>query len=167
MTKQFLGAKRLRELFRLAHAGWEFQNCRELAAHFVWVWGRDAELSEDEIRDKLLELNASFYRPISEKELFYTAKGNGKSYRYTNVRIRLALGLDDSEGYFTDRRSREYKDRAGKTRRHKKWIAALVLAGKKIREIAQELHLSVSLVKRRRTEMKKAEGFSFWAAVPI
>ena len=167
MTKQFLGAKRLRELLRLAHAGWGFQNCRELAAHFAWVWGRDAELSEDEIRDKLLELNACFYRPLSEKELFYTAKGNGKSYRYTNVRIRLTLGLDDSEGYFTGRRSREYKDRAGTTRRHKKWIAALVLAGKKIREIAQELHLSVSLVKRRRTEMKKAEGFTFWAAVPI
>lgn len=105
--------------------------------HSTWVWGRDAELSEHEIRDRLLELNACVYRPISEKELFYTAKGNGKSYQYTNIRIRLALGLDDSEGYFTDRRSREYKDRAGKTRRHKKWIAALVLARKKIYEVAQ------------------------------
>lgn len=53
MTKQFLGAKRLRELLRLAHTGWGFQDCRELAAHFAWIWGRDAELSEDEIRDKL------------------------------------------------------------------------------------------------------------------
>lgn len=59
----------------------------------------------------------------------------------------------------------EFKDRAGKTRLHKKLIAALVLAGKKIREIAQELRLSVSLVKRRRTEMNKAEGFGSWAAV--
>lgn len=42
-----------------------------------------------------------------------------------------------------------------------------MLAGKKIREIAQELHLSISLVKRRRMEMKKAEGFAFWSAVPI
>ena len=167
MTKQFLGAKRLRELLRLAHTGWGFQDCRELAAHFAWIWGRDAELSEDEIRDKLRELNACFYQPISERELFYTARGNGKSYRYTNSRIRLALGLDGSEGYFAGRRSREYKNRAGKTQLHKKWIAALVLAGKKIREIAQEMHLSISLVKRRRTEMKKAEGFTFWAAVPI
>ena len=44
----------------------------------------DAELSEDEIRDKL-ELNDCFYQPISERELFYTARGNGKSYRYTNL----------------------------------------------------------------------------------
>ena len=101
MTKQFLGAKRLRELLRLAHAGWGFQDCRELAAHFAWIWGRDAEFSEDEIRNKLRELNACFYQPISERELFYTARGNGKSYRYTNTRIRLALGLDGSEGYFT------------------------------------------------------------------
>ena len=39
--------------------------------------------------------------------------------------------------------------------------------GKEIREIAQELHLSISLVKRRRTEMKKEEGFAFWSAVPV
>lgn len=32
----------------------------ELAAHFAWIWGRDAELSEDGIRDKLRELNACF-----------------------------------------------------------------------------------------------------------
>ena len=79
----------------------------------------------------------------------------------------MALELDDSEGDFTGRRSREYQNRAGKTWLHKKWIAALVLAGKKIREIAQELHLSISLVKRRRAEMKKAGGFKFWDAVPI
>lgn len=78
MTKQFLGAKRLRELLRLAHTGWGFQDCRELAAHFAWIWGRDAELSEDEIRDKLRELNAAFYQPISERELFYTARGERK-----------------------------------------------------------------------------------------
>lgn len=135
--------------------------------HFTWIWGRDAELSEDEIRDRLLELNACFYRSLLDKELFYTAKENGKSYQYTNIRIRLALGLDDSERYFTGRCSREYKDRAGKTQRHKKWITALVLARKKIHEVAQELHLSVSLVKCRRTEMKKTEGFTFWAAVSI
>ena len=37
----------------------------------------------------------------------------------------------------------------------------------KIREIARELHPSVSLVKRRRTQMNKAVIFGFWAAVPI
>lgn len=78
----------------------------------------------------------------------------------------MDLGLDGSEGYFTGQPLRKFKDRAGKTRLHKKLIAALVLAGKKIREIARELCLSVSLVKRRRTEMNKAEGFGFWAAIP-
>lgn len=107
ITKQFLGAKRPRELLRLAHTGWSFQDCRELTAHFSWIWGRDAKLPEDEIRGKLRELNACFYQSISERELFYTARGNGKIYRYTNSRIRLALG---SEGYFTGRRSQEYKN---------------------------------------------------------
>lgn len=137
-----------------------------MAAHFAWMWGRDAGLSEKKIREKLRELNDWYYEPLSERELFYTARGNGKSYKYTNERIRLDLGLDGSEGYFIGKPSREFKNRAGKTRLHKKLIAALVLAGKKIREIAQELHLSVSLIKRRRTEMKKAEGFSFWATLP-
>ena len=166
MTKERLGTKRLNELIELARSGWGFERCREMAAHFAWMWGRDAGLSEKKIREKLRELNDWYYEPLSERELFYTARGNGKSYKYTNERIRLDLGLDGLEGYFIGKPSREFKNRAGKTRLHKKLIAALVLAGKKIREIAQELHLSVSLIKRRRTEMKKAEGFSFWATLP-
>ena len=38
---------------------------------------------------------------------------------------------------------------------------------KKITEIAHELRLSISIVKRRRSEMKKTEGFLFWAAAEI
>lgn len=76
------------------------------------------------------------------------------------------MGLDGTEGYFAGRPLRRFRDRAGKTRLHKKLIAALVLAGKKIREIARELRLSVSLVKRRRTEINRAKGFGFWAAFP-
>ena len=166
MTKKSLGIKRLKELMGLAQSGWRFEHCRELAAHFAWIWGKDAEWSDEEIQEWLLELNGYFHVPLCERELFRTAKGNGKSYKYTNERIRLDLGLDGSEGYFTGRPLRKFKDRAGKTRLHKKLIAALVLAGKKIREIAQELRLSVSLVKRRRTEMDKAENFGFWAALP-
>lgn len=167
VSKKGLGIKRLKELMGLAQSGWRFEHCRELSAHFVWVWGKDAGWSDEEIQDWLLELNGYFHEPLCERELFRTAKGNGKSYRYTNERIRLNLGLDGSEGYFTGHPLRKCKDRAGKTRLHKKLIAALVLAGKKIREIAQELRLSISLVKRRRTEMNKAEGFGFWATVPV
>lgn len=156
----------MKELMGPAQSGWRFEHCRELAAHFAWIWGKDAGWGDEEIRGWLLEFNGYFHEPLCKRELFHTAKGNGKSYRYTNKRIRLDLGLDGSEGYFTGRLLRKCKDRASKTRLHKKLIAALVLAGKKIREIAQELRLSVSLVKRRRTEMNKAEGFGFWAAIP-
>ena len=166
MTKQSLGRKRMKELMGLAQSGWGFHRCRELAAHFAWIWGQDAGWSDEKVKEWLLELNGYFHKPLCERELFRTAKGNGKSYRYTNERIRLDLGLDGSEGYFTGRPLRKCKNRAGKTRLHKKLIAALVLAGKKIREIARELRLSVSLVKRRRTEMNKAEGFGFWAEIP-
>lgn len=165
MTKKSLGTKRLRELIGLAQSGWRFEHCREVAAHFAWIWGKDAGWEDEEIREWLLELNGYFHEPLCQRELFRMAKGNGKSYLYTNEPIRLNLGLDGSECYFTGRPLRKFKDRVGKTRLYKRLIAALVLAGKKIREIARELRLSVSLVKRRRTEMNKAEGFGFWAAL--
>lgn len=100
MSKKSLGTKRLKELMGLAQSGWRFEHCRELAAHFVWIWGQDAEWSDEKIKEWLWELNGYFHEPLHEQELFRTAKGNGKSYRYTNERIRLDLGLDGSEGYF-------------------------------------------------------------------
>lgn len=51
MTKKNLGTKRLKELMRLAQSGWGFHRCRELAAHFAWIWGKDAEWSDDEIQE--------------------------------------------------------------------------------------------------------------------
>ena len=164
MTSQCLGIKRFHEMFSLARSGWGFWQCREKAAHLTWIWGCDAGFSTSECEEKLRQLNSLFYAPLSERELLKTAKGSGKSYRYKNESIRDALGLDGSEGFFVGRRSREFKDREGKAKRHKKLIAALVLLGKKISDIARELRLSISIVKRRRAEMKKSEGFTFWAA---
>ena len=167
MTAQWLGAKRLNELFLLARSGWGFINCREKTSHLAWIWARDAGFSMSECEDKLRQLNEYFHMPLRERELFHIAKGNGKSYWYTNERIRFELGLDVSDGYFVNFRSREFKDREGKAKLHKKLISTMVLIGKKISEIACELHLSISLVKRRRSQMKKMEGFDFWAAVKI
>ena len=167
MTAHCLGIKRLNELFALARQGWGFVGCREKTAHLVWIWSRDAGLSQQETEYRLHELNRLFYSPLSERELLYTARGSGKQYKYTNKRIRMELGLDGTEGFFLGRRSHAGKDRAKTTAVHKKKIAELVLAGKKILEIARELRLSISLVKRRRSEMKKAEGFSFWAAILV
>ena len=167
MTAHCLGIKRLNELFALARQGWGFIGCREKTAHLAWIWSRDAGLSRQETEYRLRELNRLFYAPLSERELLYTARGSGKQYKYTNERIRTELGLDGTEGFFTGRRSREGKNRAKITTIHKKKIATLVLAGKKIVEIARELGLSISLIKRRRTEMKKSEGFTFWAAIPV
>ena len=167
MTSQWLGIKRMSEMFALARSGWEFWSCREKAAHLMWIWGRDARLSTEECEFKLHRLNEQFHSPLSERELLRTARGRDKQYHYKNETIRAVLGLDGSEGFFVGKRSREFKNRAGKAKRHKKLIAALVMLGKKISEIADELRLSISLVKRRRTEMKKAEGFSFWATAKI
>jgi len=166
MTAHYLGVKRLNELMSLAEHDWGFSGCREKAGHLAWVWARDAGMDEMEIKEYLIKLNKLFYAPLTVRELFYTARGSGKSYKYTNERIRSVLGIDSSDGYFTGGRSRKFKDRAGKAKKHKKMIAALILAGKKIREIAGEIGLSISLIKRRRTEMKNAEGFTFWASCP-
>ena len=154
-------------MLALARSGWGFWHCREKAAHLMWIWGRDAGLSISECEERLCQLNAMYHAPLSERELLRTARGNDKSYSYTNESIRNVLGLDRSDGFFVGHRAREFKNRAGKSKRHKKLIAALVLIGKKISEIASELRLSLSIVKRRRTEIKKAEGFKFWAAAQI
>jgi len=167
MTAAWLGTKRLNELFHLADQGWGFINCREKTAHLAWIWLRDAGFAMPECEMQLRRLNELFYAPLSIRELLYTAKGNGKNYRYSNQTIRSLLGLDGSEGFFIGHRSREFKDRAGKARKHKRLIAGLVLLGKKIREIAKELKLSISLVKRRRIEIKKSEGFTHWATAQI
>jgi hypothetical protein len=167
MTSEWLGSKRIYEMFALARSGWGFWNCREKAAHLMWVWCRDTGLPIEECEEKLCQLNDMYHTPLSKRELLRTARGNDKSYYYTNNSIRSVLGLDGSEGFFVGHHVREFKDREGKAKRHKKLIAALVMLGKKISEIADELRLSISIVKRRRTEIKKSEGFKFWAAVKI
>ena len=167
MTEQWLANKRIGEMFRLARWGHGFYDCRESAAHMMWSWVRQVNLSPAECESKLRELNEYFHAPLSESELLKTARGGEKIYWYRNQTIRDRLGLAPSDGFFVSRRAREFKDRAGKARRHKKLIAGLILLGKKIREIAQELKLSVSLVKRRRTEIKKSEGFKIWAVAQI
>lgn len=167
MTAQCLGVKRMHSILALARDGWGFWNCREKAAHLMWIWCRDAGLPILECEKNLRQLNTHFHAPLSERELLRTARGNDKSYHYTNKSIRDVLGLDGSEGYFNGSRTREFKDRAGKAKRHKKMIAALVVLGKKISEIASELQLSISLVKRRRSEIKRMEGFLFWAGAQI
>ena len=59
-----LGSKRLNELMELARSGWGFEHCREMAAHFAWIWGRNAGLDEEEIKEKLRELNDWYYEPL-------------------------------------------------------------------------------------------------------
>ena len=167
MTAYWLAKKRMDDMFRLARQGHGFYNCRELAAHLLWIWVRQEELSPLECEMKLRELNGYFHAPLSDRELLRIARGRDKIYLYRNQTIRDRLGLSELDGFFASRRAREFKDRAGKARKHKKLIAGLVLLGKKIREIAQELKLSISLVKRRRIEIKKSEGFTHWAAAQI
>ena len=64
------------------------------------IWGKDAGGEEEEIWERLLELNRYFHKSLCKQELFRTAKVNGKSYKHTNERIRFDLGLDGSGGVF-------------------------------------------------------------------
>ena len=54
----------MKELMGPAQSGWRFEHCRELAAHFAWIWGKDAGGEEEEIWERLLELNRYFYMKI-------------------------------------------------------------------------------------------------------
>ena len=131
LTEQCLADKRMDDMFRLARQGHGFYNCREFSAFLTWILVRQAGLSEQMCEAKLRELNGYFHAPLSDRELLRTARGRDKNYWYRNETIRDRLGLSLVDGFFVSRRAREFKNCAGKTRRHKKLIAGLVLLGKK------------------------------------
>lgn len=169
-TPAFLAKKRTEEIFRLAKSGYKFVGCRERAIFFLRVWGKDLNLNCDEINHMCKTLNSYFHQPLVDRELFRTSNPR-RSYKFKNSTIRNYLCLSSEDRFFRDgMKTRKNKGRKQKTFSQKSAIAKLVCAGKKIREIAHILGVSISLVKRRRAEMEKSEGFLAWvnmASIPI
>ena len=63
MTKQFLGAKRLRELLRLAHAGWGFQDSREDLEYLFQEWEMEQD-PEELIRESMAPVRQAGIGPM-------------------------------------------------------------------------------------------------------
>lgn len=160
LKPELLAKSRLNRLFVLAKNGKSFENCREMACFFARVWAKQLQYSDEQEKEMLLELNSYFYQPLSIRELFGSTKAS-KTYSFTNAYLIEALCLTPAEiKIFCP--SHRPGDRKEKTKYHKMMIALLTLKGMTIEEVATTLHISVSIVKRRRAEMKKAEGLSFW-----
>ncbi len=144
-----------------------FQDCRELAAHFAWVWRRMRSFPEDEIRDKLGAERLLFTSRFRRENYFILPEETEKAIDIPTPRIRLALGAGWSEGYFAGRRSRNTKTVSGKHGCIKMDRGAGAGGKENPGEIAQELHLSISLCETPPDGDEEGRGLRFWSAVPI
>lgn len=166
-TPEALATNRLNDMKLLADSGFGFENCREMACFIVRNNARVLDWSEGEIMNYLYALNSKFYAPLPDIELRTVSKARDH-YKMKNSTIRMILDLgNDYPNVFMPVKEKKNKGRKKLTQCHKKAIAALVLLGKSISQIAKELGYSISLVKRRRTQMNKAEGFEYWAHLQI
>lgn len=156
-----LSRNRINALFRLAKTGRDFYGCRETACFLLQNWCAQAEVAAEQTTRYLQALNAYFYEPLSQQELFVTSSA-AKAYFYTNESVAQALLLtpDEQKVMFPSRRPGNRKSR---TIAEKMAIAKFTLQGFTIREVAQKTGLSESIIKRRRVEMKNGKGFLFWS----
>lgn len=160
LSPQKLAESRLNKIMLLVKNGKKFENCREMVCFFVRTWCKQLNKTEQEEKQILLYLNDCFYEPLTERELFKATKPN-KEYHFSNSYLFSSLFLTEDETRIFCPNYRP-GNRKQKTTEHKMKISLLVQKGFKIKEIAKMLHLSESIVKRRRTEIKKGEGFSYW-----
>lgn len=158
---QALARQRIRKLFLLAENGKKFNQCREMACFCLRVWCRQAGYTAQKETELLEKINSYFYEPLSETELIYNTKSK-KDYSFTNQYLAIVLHFTDEETKIFFSRFRP-GNRKQKTIEHKVQIAKLVIKGYTIKEIATKLGISESIVKRRRSEIKKGKGFSYWA----
>ena len=89
-----------------------------------------------------------------------------KLYKFSNSYLKETLNLTDEQMVVFYKRYRP-GDRKERTLIDKVNIAKLLLQGFTSEQICEKLSISLSLLKRRRTEMKKAEGLLYWASYKI
>lgn len=159
--------KRINTLFTLAKNGKDFRNCREIACFILRTWCMQLEYDETKTIKYLKMFNNLLEEPLSEKELLNNTKCR-KQYKFTNAYLKDALNLTEKELLMFSKKYRP-GNRKERTLIDKINIAKLLIKGISSDEICDKLGISLSLLKRRRTEMKKAEGLEFWAnyVIPV
>lgn len=157
-----LTKKRIKGLFILAEKGKDFKNCREISCFILRNWCMQLNYSEKKTENILIQFNSLFKEPLSEKELLKSTISN-KLYKFSNSYLKNTLNLTDEEMVVFYKRYRP-GDRKERTLIDKVNIAKLLVKGYSSEQICEKLSISLSLLKRRRTEMKKAEGLAYWAS---
>lgn len=160
-----LTQKRVKGLFILAKNGYEFPNCREIACFILRNWLMQLNYSKSKADKVLSEFNSLLKEPLSEKELIQNTRSK-KLYKFSNSYLKETLNLTDEQMVVFYKRYRP-GDRKERTLIDKVNIAKLLIQGFTSEQICEKLSISLSLLKRRRTEMKKAEGLLYWASYKI
>ena len=156
-----LTRKRIKAMFILAKGGKDFKNCREIACFIIRNWCMQLKYTQEKTKQILTEFNNLLKEPLSEKELFQNTCSK-KLYKFTNTYLKHTLNLTEKEAMVFAKRYRP-GDRKERTLIDKVNIAKLLLQGLSSEEICNKLSISLSLLKRRRVEMKKEEGLEYWA----
>lgn len=156
-----LTRKRIKAMFILAKGGKDFKNCREIACFIIRNWCMQLKYTQEKTKQILTEFNNLLKEPLSEKELFQNTRSK-KLYKFTNTYLKHTLNLTEKEAMVFAKRYRP-GDRKERTLIDKVNIAKLLLQGLSSEEICNKLSISLSLLKRRRVEMKKEEGLEYWA----
>ena len=156
-----LTKKRIKAMFILAKNGKDFKNCREIACFILRNWCMQLKYSNTQTEKTLNEFNALLKTPLTQKELLNNTRSN-KLYKFSNNYLKLNLNLNEKEMVVFTKKYRP-GDRKERTIIDKVNIAKLLVKGYTSEEICEKLSISLSLLKRRRTEMKKMEGLLYWA----
>lgn len=160
--------QRLLFLRRLQESGWDVGH-REVMCFLFRNFSLQAGKTEKEATKEALEFNKGFRHPLKEKEVLGDARPR-KLYRYQSLTLlrlldvseKLAAKLGftgwDRAEYFREyagcyyEKVRQQKEKAGETKKAMMDAAVIQVkslrkAGKKIKDIAETLYLSVSTVK--------------------
>ena len=160
-----LSTKRINGLFTLARKGKDFTGCREISCFILRNWCNQLQYSNNKTENILKKFNNLFDEPLSERELLQNTRSK-KLYKFTNAYLKQTLNLTEEEALVFCKRYRP-GDRKERTLIDKINIAKLLLQGLTSDQICEKLSISLSLLKRRRAEMKQAEGLQYWAAMRL
>ena len=157
---RFIALRQLNQLLELSYTGYAFPSNRDVQDVFMILYQK--AFPESERFQAFLACEKFATKVLSTSFLFAGSKGR----RITNSEIiqRLGLAKDGSyQGVVYYHPTRTKKFRKEKQHNLRVKVARLVKAGLSCMEIAKNLGISLSNVKRKRIQIQRSGGFHCWA----
>lgn len=161
-VKQFIAIRRLNGLLSLKLSKEEFAEKHEAFMFWMWNFGLDVGIEYSKIKDLIRDICVRRKLDFDEEWIEKAYPYKGDTYKVKNARLVEIFG-ENAKALFPVRPEKgTWKKRADKIRKE---IAVLAQKGMSIRRIAETLGVSVSIVKRRRSEAVKLGYFDNATAI--